>query len=132
MQIYQPVRFEMANRNSVEVNEASDSYRVESSDKFVTDGTNWFFYNAKHGIQKATKIPETGKYLRDNLKSNKKFTGCTMLCHQGLILVRHKAAESVPFEVINKSTMTVDTTKRVEMSANQVGPDDSLTWTPVQ
>lgn len=57
-------------------------------------------------MSRGNKVAKTGVYETEQVFTNdKSWNEMTMLCHDGLLLVRHATASDVPFEEFSKETL---------------------------
>ena len=98
----------------------------------ATDGTYWFYYSKDRGLQRARKEAATGKLEREEVCSPGDLLAVQLLCHKGLLLVRHKGAPTAPFEVFDKETLRPVPGRRIRLAEGSDDPTLTLNWTPIQ
>ena len=73
------------------------SDRAQETDRLCTDGSKWFIYSLERGLSRGSKAVNQGTWECEHQDMNTSYKEMSMVCHAGLLLVRHKDAPDVPF-----------------------------------
>ena len=77
------------------------SDRAYEQDQACTDGSNYFIHCDERGLARGSKKPKSGEW-ECQLQVDEKYHEMTMLCHKGMLMIRHREAADVPFVIFDK------------------------------